>query len=148
LREKTLIVSSESGGPVASRLAKARWPFSRARDGTAALRRIRHERFGRVVVVSTGNEMDLVETVLNLRDMRPSMPLIIVSDPSNPQRDPALEAIISLSIPELSILTLEEFQRNLKGTEEHGRTRLKQCEILPAPMPVSAMQRRPKRRTS
>jgi DNA-binding NarL/FixJ family response regulator len=115
---KTLLVSSESGGPVASCLADAGCLFTRVPDGTVALRRVHHERFDQVIVVSTGKEMDLVETVLNLRDIRPSTPVIILSDPTNPECNPALEAAISLAIPKLSVRTLEEFQRELEEIQK------------------------------
>ena len=118
LLEKTLLVSSKSGGPVARSLADAGCLFTRVRDGTAALYRMRHETFDTVVLVSTGKEMDLVETVLNLRDMRPSIPIIVLSDPTNPKRDPALEGIVSRAIPQLAILTLQEFQSRLDATEK------------------------------
>ena len=118
LLEKTLLVSSKSDGPVARCLADAGCLFTRVRDSTAALYRIRHETFDTVVVVSTGKEMDLVETVLNLRDIKPSIPIVVLSDPTNPQRDPALEGIISRAIPQLAILTLEEFQSRLDATKE------------------------------
>jgi len=117
LLAKTLLVSSEAGGPVATSLTAAGRLFTRVRDGAEALRRVHDEQFDLVVVVSTGKEMDLVETVLNLRDIRPSVPLIALSDPADPARDPAIENILSLAIPEVAILTVEQFQNGLKSTE-------------------------------
>jgi CheY-like chemotaxis protein len=116
LSAKTLLVSSESG-PVAAFLADAGCLFTTVSDGASALHRVHHEKFDSVVVLSTGKDMDLVETVLNLRDIMPKTPVIILTDPTNSERDPALEAIKSLAVPQLSIVTLEEFQRGLKSTE-------------------------------
>lgn len=115
---KTLLVSAQSGGPVASSLTHAGRSFTSVRNGNEALRRVHQESFDLVVLHSTGKEMDLVETVLNLRDIRPSIPLIVLRDPTDPQRDPALEGIYSLAIPELAVLTLEELQRDLNAAEK------------------------------
>ena len=49
-------------------------------DGGRALYQAHRQIFDAAVLVSTGNDMDLVETVLNLSDLRHSMAIVIVTD--------------------------------------------------------------------
>jgi hypothetical protein len=49
-------------------------------DGESAIVEAQRARFDMAVLVSTGKGMDLAETVFNLRDVRPSMPIVIIAD--------------------------------------------------------------------
>jgi PleD family two-component response regulator len=49
-------------------------------DGESAILEAQRVRFDMAVLVSTGKGMDLAETVFNLRDVRPSMPIVIIAD--------------------------------------------------------------------
>jgi DNA-binding response OmpR family regulator len=108
---------------VENQLANLGCRLTRARDGNKALGKIRRKTFDSAILVSTGEQMDLVETILNLRDIRPSMPVIVVIDPASSEPNATAQAIIARAIPEVPIFTLSEFQTRLYSNEDKkGRT--------------------------
>lgn len=80
--EKALLVCVEGGQDVERRLVAAGCAVTRVSDGDGAIGQLHRELFDAAVLVSTGRDMDLVETVLNLIDIRANMPIVIVSDRS------------------------------------------------------------------
>lgn len=121
---KTLLVCSRRFAEVESQLANFGCRLTKVRDGNKALGTIRHKTFDTAIVLSTGEQMDLVETILNLRDIRPSMPVIVLIDPASSEPNTAAQAIIARAIPDIPIFTLSEFQTHLDSTEgKKGRAK-------------------------
>lgn len=113
---KTLLVCSRRCAEVESQLAHVGCRLKKVRDGNKALRTIRHETFDTAILLSTGKQMDLVETILNLRDIRPSMPVIVLIDPASSEPTDSSQAVIARAIPEVPIYTLSEFRTELDAT--------------------------------
>jgi CheY-like chemotaxis protein len=114
---KTLLVCSRRCAEVEGQLANCGCRLTKVRDGSKALGTIRHKTFDTAIVLSTGEQMDLVETILNLRDIRPSMPVIVLIDPASSEPNAAAQAIIARAIPDIPIFTLSEFQMHLDSTQ-------------------------------
>jgi DNA-binding NtrC family response regulator len=114
---KTLLVCSRRCAEVESQLANSGCRLTKVRDGNKALGTIRHKSFDTAILLSTGEQMDLVETILNLRDIKPSMPVIVLLDPTSSDLNAATQAIIAGAIPDVPIFTLSEFRSHLISTK-------------------------------
>jgi len=106
---ETLLVCSEACSEVESLLAKSGCRVIRVSDGEKAVSVAERKSLDSVVLVSTGEKMDLVETIFNLRDLRPAMPIFIIGD-----RDAnATEVIVTKKIPDTVVLSVKELQSYL-----------------------------------
>ena len=122
---KTLLVCSRRCAEVEKQLTDIGCRLTKVCDGDKALGTIRREPFDTAILLSTGEQMDLVETILNLRDLRPAMPVIVLIDPASSEPAPSAQAIIARAIPEIPIFTVTEFQTHLDsiaGKEKWAKT--------------------------
>jgi DNA-binding response OmpR family regulator len=106
--QKTLLVCAESCDGVEKCLTRAGCVVTKVCDGDRALNRMRREIFDTAVVVSTGKDMDLAETVFNLRDIRSSMEIVIVTDCADASGSVIRK--IAASVPNIITLNLYGLQ--------------------------------------
>jgi len=76
-----MVVCSEFNDNLATNSARDGWRLIWAYDGKSAISKARREKFDMIVLLSTGKEMDVTETLLNLRDIRESIPIVVVTEP-------------------------------------------------------------------
>jgi DNA-binding response OmpR family regulator len=79
-RNTVLLVCAQVPADLEQPLKAAGCDVITATDGEAAVARARRQRFDLAVLASTGKTMDLMETVFNLRDIRYSLPILVVRD--------------------------------------------------------------------
>jgi PleD family two-component response regulator len=79
-RKKALLVCSDPCPEVERRLTHSGYIFVAVGNGETALERVETESFDAAVIVSTGPEMDPLETAFNIKDITGSMPIFIVRD--------------------------------------------------------------------
>jgi DNA-binding response OmpR family regulator len=82
-------------------------------DGDRAVYKIRREIFDAAVLVSTGKEMDLAETVFNLRDIKGSMEIVIVADCAD--RSASVIGKIATIVPNTIMVNLHGLRVLLEG---------------------------------
>jgi hypothetical protein len=124
---KTLLVCSRRRAEIEVQLTGCGLRLKRVRDGSMALGCVRHQSFDRAILLSTGEQMDLVETILNLRDIRPAMPVIVLIESRSSELSGNAQAILTNVVPRVPVFTLSQLLAHLaqakppKGKQAGGR---------------------------
>jgi CheY-like chemotaxis protein len=118
--KKALLVCSSGCTGVKEHLLHAGYRVTRVGDGTAALERARHELLSAAVLVSTGTQMDLAETVFNLKDIDPGVEIIIIADADSPEEKMVQTAAITRAFPGTPVLTINELDGYLATHERRN----------------------------
>ena len=122
---KMLVVCSDLYGDLKSRLVWRDWKVIWVRDAKAAIAKVRRERFNLTLLISTGAEMDITETLLNLRDIRRSMPIVVVSKGGGEEFLAAAEESVPLSNTKvLPLNAINKFVSSLTETSVGHKTGL------------------------
>ncbi|HSE85464.1 MAG TPA: hypothetical protein VLJ79_04515 [Candidatus Binatia bacterium] len=111
--KKILLVCSPECNRVEEHLLHAGYWVTKVGEGAAAIERAKHELPNTAVLISTGKEMDLAETVLNLRDVNPGVEIIIIANLDDAGEKAAQTAAIVQALPETAVLTVSELDRYL-----------------------------------
>jgi hypothetical protein len=106
--KKILLVCSEPSNEVEEYLLSAGCWITKTKSGRAAVLQAKRENFGAIVLVSTGKDMDLAETAFNLRDVNPSVQIIIMVDQEAPEDSGIPGRSIADVIPDTKALTVDE----------------------------------------
>jgi DNA-binding NarL/FixJ family response regulator len=117
--KKTLLVCTENG-EVEKYLMAAGCNITSVNDGGVAISRAGAESFDAAILVSTGRQMGLAETAFSLREVAPSMPIIILTGNRVAGQTSTLAGIVAGLIPNTSVLDvegLESFFRSLQAAE-------------------------------
>jgi CheY-like chemotaxis protein len=86
-------------------------------DGPTAVSRARHERVDAFVLASTGKEMDLTETALNLRDIHPNAEIIFLTGSEGRTATTADMGPIVRALPETQVLSAGDLSRYLASPD-------------------------------
>ena len=107
------MVGTDADKDVQEQFIRADWHVITTDAGAAAVAYAKHNSFSTAVLMSTGREMDLAETALNLRDVQPSLEIVILVD-RTPDKETAAQADAVLrAIPNSRILTKSELNSYL-----------------------------------
>src|SRR5262245_1416892 len=111
--QKILLVGSRACVHVEELFTRAGYYVIKVHDGVAAVERARHESLRAAVLISTGRGMDLAETALTLRDIAPSLEIIILADRKHGEETATQTDAVSRAIPKAKIFTQSELSSYL-----------------------------------
>jgi len=135
--EKALLVSSKSCGEVEKWLAGAGLFVTKVSNGSKAVTSVRREIYDVAVLVSTGRKMDLIETVFNLRDIRPSLPILIVADGADASA--SLIGEIATTLANTMVINFSDL--GLRSQESSGASARKFAALKPYALDKKPVQR-------
>jgi hypothetical protein len=117
--KKMMVVCSDFHEDLESHLVWEGWIVIWVYDAKTAIAKARRERLNLTVLISTGKEMDVTETLLNLRDIRRSMPIVVVAEAGG-NEDLAGQEFVPLSNTKvLPLSAIGSFVTSLRDTSDH-----------------------------
>ena len=114
---KVMVVCSDLSDAVKAHLDCDSWLVIWARDAKTAIAKVRIERFDLAVLISTGPEMDITETLFNLRDIRQSMPIAFVQHTSDVEDTQSRAAYLPTDNNLIAVQDLDDLARLLQAHE-------------------------------
>jgi len=119
-RGKIILVGSEDETILEKRLRAAGCEVVTVTDGRTAFERVHREPFDGAVLVSRGLLITVMETIFNLRDINPSMEIIVVLDRGSGYSSRFLKQLLSHPIPGTKVLTRRQLQERLQAQKVGG----------------------------
>ena len=116
--DRVMLVSADSCDEVQKYLLATGCEIVKVNRGEDAIFQAQHATFNTAVLVSTGKTMDMAETVLNLRDTRPAMPIVIMTADIAPEE----AEILAHACPNARPLRLDELTAFLWAHDPTKRT--------------------------
>ncbi len=111
--DKVMLVGCDHNKLLEKRFMAAGCDVIRVADNETAIDHARHEVFGKTVLVSRGSLINITETVFNLRDLNPSMEIIVLVDRLGKPTNRFLKQLLEHPIEHTEILTRRQLQRRL-----------------------------------
>jgi len=113
--KNVLLVCSVRSHAAEGRLRAIGCRVTKVADGRAAVSLTKRYGFDVAVLISTGTEMDVTETALNLRDVNPPMQIFIIADKSLSARHS--RSHVAERIPDTITLGIKELTNYLAATD-------------------------------
>jgi DNA-binding response OmpR family regulator len=111
--EKIMVIGTEIPQSLNAIFQAANPRVTRVPNGEMAVARAQREMFDAVILLSTGEEMDLTETVFNLSDISGSMELIILSDHTDTINSAVPRETLVNFVSNATVMTTRELEKHL-----------------------------------
>ena len=112
--EKVIVIGEDDKQIIERRFRAAGYDVVSAATRESALALARREAHAKAVVLCQGSLINVAETVLNLRDLCPSIKVIVVLQRGTRQSNRFLRQLIDHPIEGSEIMTRRELQRHLQ----------------------------------
>ena len=113
--EKIIVIGSEIPQSLNAIFQAKTSRVTNVPNGKMAVSRAQREMFDAAILISTGEEMDLTETVLNLSDISRSMELIILSDQSHPINSVIPKETLAGLVSNATVMTTQELKKHFNS---------------------------------
>jgi DNA-binding response OmpR family regulator len=110
---KILLVGPDEKQILEKRFRRAGCLVVGVADNATALDCARHERISAAVLISRGSLINVVEAVFNLRDLNPSMEIIVLVDRLGKHSNRFLRQMLEHPIESTEVLTRRQLQMRL-----------------------------------
>ena len=111
--QKIILIGSNIPRPLGEMLLESGSRGRRISTGKSAVSHAHREMFDAAIIVSTGEEMDVAETIFNLRDINSTMQFILLSDRANASQLEIPNGSLERTLPNTKVMTLKELRRYL-----------------------------------
>lgn len=113
--EKVIVIGEDDKQIIERRFRSAGYDVVSAATRESALALARRQAHDKAVVLSQGSLINVAETVFNLRDLCPSIKVIVVLQRGTRQSNRFLRQLIDHPIEGSEIMTRRELQRHLQS---------------------------------
>src|SRR3989304_1196070 len=117
---KVILVGSDDETILEKRLRAAGCEVVTVTDGRTAFERVHREPFDGAVLVSRGLLLNVTETIFNLRDITPSMEIIVDLDRGSRYSSRFLKQLLTYPIPGTRVRTGRQLQERLQAQKVGG----------------------------
>jgi CheY-like chemotaxis protein len=111
---KTLVVCADRRTRIVSGLKERGWSVSLATSGQNAVNLARRINFDLIVLISTDSDMDITETLFNLRDIRERAQVVVLVT----SEDHGVVSAELANVAHTSIVPISEFSGYIEGYSE------------------------------
>ena len=119
-RGKIMLVGFDNKQLLERRFRAAGCYVVKAHNNESAFDHVRHEVFDMTVVVSEGSLINVAETVFNLRDLDPSMEIIVLVERLGKHTNRFLRQLLQHPIKGTEILTRRRLQKRLHAAGQQA----------------------------
>lgn len=117
---KLMLVGAKIPPPLMELLLDSGSRVTRIPSGKSAVSHAQREMFDAAIIVSTGDEMDVAETIFNLNDINSAMQFILVSDRTNASEPEIPNDSLERVVPNTKVMTLQELKSYLDAKNKEA----------------------------